>query len=115
LNRQFLYSLSDIGFAKVDVAKKYVHNKFKLVELTAYNQFLTIDNAIQIIEAYDFVFDCTDNFPSRYMISDACVLLNKPLFMGAVNGLEGQIFQFTNLESAFYRDVFLPHQIHVIF
>jgi len=106
LNRQFLYSLSDIGFAKVDVAKKYVHNKFKLVELTAYNQFLTIDNAIQIIEAYDFVFDCTDNFPSRYMISDACVLLKKPLFMGAVNGLEGQIFQFTNLESAFYRDVF---------
>ena len=106
LSRQFLFSVNDIGSAKVDVAKKYVDNQFKLVELTAYNLFLTIDNAIQIIEAYDFVFDCTDNFPSRYMISDACMLLKKPLFMGAVNGLEGQIFQFTNLESAYYRDVF---------
>ena len=106
LNRQFLYSLSDIGFAKVDVAKRYVNDQFNHVELTIYNEFLTLENAIQIIETYDFIFDCTDNFPSRYLISDACVLLKKPLFMGAVNGLEGQVFQFANLESAFYRDIF---------
>jgi len=106
LNRQFLYSVSDIGFAKVDVAKKYVDDQFKDIDLTVYNEFLTLENAIEIIESYDFIFDCTDNFPSRYMISDACVLLKKPLFMGAVNGLEGQVFQFSKLDSAFYRDVF---------
>jgi adenylyltransferase/sulfurtransferase len=106
LNRQFLYGINDIGFAKVDVAQKYVDDQFNDIDLTVYNEFLTLENAIEIIEAYDFVFDCTDNFPSRYMISDACVLLKKPLFMGAVNGLEGQVFQFSKLESAFYRDVF---------
>jgi adenylyltransferase/sulfurtransferase len=106
LNRQFLYDVQDVGFAKVNVAKKYVDNQFKHVELTTYNQFLTVDNAIEIIEAYDIIFDCTDNFPSRYLISDACVLLKKPLFMGAVNGLEGQVFVFLNLESSYYRDVF---------
>lgn len=106
LSRQFLFSVNDIGSAKVDVAKKYIDNQFIDIELTVYNKFLTLENTIEIIGAYDFVFDCTDNFPSRYMISDACVLLKKPLFMGAVNGLEGQIFQFSKLESAFYRDVF---------
>jgi adenylyltransferase/sulfurtransferase len=106
LSRQFLFSIRDIGLAKVDVAKKYVDNQFKHIELTVYNEFLTLDNAIGIIEAYDFIFDCTDNFPSRYMISDVCVLLKKPLYMGAVNGLEGQVFQFSKLGSAYYRDVF---------
>ena len=106
LTRQFLFSVNDIGSAKVDVAKKYIYNQFIDTELEVYNQFLTLENAIEIIGAYDFIFDCTDNFPSRYMISDACVLLKKPLFMGAVNGLEGQVFQFSNIESSFYRDVF---------
>jgi len=106
LNRQFLFSVNDIGSAKVDVAKKYIDNQFNDIELEVYNQFLTLENAIEIIRAYDFVFDCTDNFPSRYMISDACTLLKKPLFMGAVNGLEGQVFQFSNIDSSFYRDVF---------
>lgn len=106
LSRQFLFSVNDIGSAKVDVAKKHIDNQFNDTELEVYNQFLTLENAIEIIRAYDFVFDCTDNFPSRYMISDACALLKKPLFMGAVNGLEGQVFQFSNLESSFYRDVF---------
>jgi len=106
LSRQFLFSVNDIGSAKVDVAKKYIDNLFIDTELEVYYQFLTLENAIEIIRAYDFVFDCTDNFPSRYMISDACALLKKPLFMGAVNGLEGQVFQFANVDSAFYRDVF---------
>jgi len=106
LNRQFLYGVQDIGFSKVDIAKKYIDNEFDDIELSVYNEFLTLDNAIRIIEAYEVVFDCTDNFPSRYMISDACVLLKKPLFMGAVNGLEGQVFVFSEFESSYYRDIF---------
>jgi adenylyltransferase/sulfurtransferase len=101
-----LYGVQDIGFSKVDIAKKYIDNEFDDIELSVYNEFLTLDNAIRIIEAYEIVFDCTDNFPSRYLISDACVLLKKPLFMGAVNGLEGQVFVFSEFESSYYRDIF---------
>ncbi len=111
LHRQPLYSTGDIGFSKAEKAK---HSLAKLnpgIKIIAYNKRLTTQNALAIIEVYDIVIDATDNFSSRYLINDACVLLNKPLVYGAVSQFEGQValFNFQNEKGGIpvnYRDLF---------
>lgn len=108
LDRQFLFSQNDIGKFKVNVAQLEIKKQYPATSVKPIQDFLSIDNAIGTIHEYDVVFDCSDNFPTRYLVSDVCVLLRKNLFMGAVNGNEGQVFSFINHEvnSAFYRDLF---------
>ena len=111
LHRQVLYTTQDIGFPKVTKSKERLQQLNPSVNITGYNERLTPQNALAIIEAYDIIIDGTDNFASRYMINDACVLLNKPLVYGAVSKFEGQVAIFNNASKkgtkpVNYRDLF---------
>ncbi|MBC7888692.1 MAG: HesA/MoeB/ThiF family protein [Ferruginibacter sp.] len=94
LHRQVLYSTFDIGFSKAEKAKQSLTRLNPGIHITAYNERLTTQNALAIIAPYDIVIDGTDNFASRYLVNDACVLLNKPLVYGAVSQFEGQVAVF---------------------
>jgi len=111
LHRQPLYSTFDIGFSKAAIAKSHLTKLNPDIQLIAYNERLTTQNALSIIEKFEFVIDGTDNFASRYMINDACVLLNKTLVYGAVSQFEGQVavFNHQNINGdapVNYRDLF---------
>lgn len=119
LHRQLLYDESDVGKPKVDVAKAKLEKMNSQLNCKIYPTYLSKNNAAEIISEYDIIVDGTDNFHSRYMINDACVLLKKPLVYGAVHQFEGQVSVF-NVEnngttSANYRDLFpippLPNQV----
>lgn len=111
LHRQTLYSTGDIGLPKALKAKQKLHLLNPGINIIAFNERLITTNALQFIEAYDVVIDGTDNFASRYLINDACVLMNKPLVYGAVSQFEGQVAVFNykkNKEdiAVNYRDIF---------
>ncbi len=111
LQRQVLYSAEDVGLPKAEKAAEVLRNLNPEIKIIAYPEKLTTQNAFSIIDAYDIIIDGTDNFSSRYMINDACVLLNKPLVYGAVSQYEGQvaIFNYRKInidQAANYRDLF---------
>ncbi|MEO7768068.1 MAG: HesA/MoeB/ThiF family protein [Ferruginibacter sp.] len=111
LHRQVLYDTLDIGFSKADKATHRLVRMNPDIHVTAHNNRLTTQNALDIITLYDVVIDATDNFASRYLINDACVLLNKPLVYGAVSQFEGQVAVFNcsdsnGRRSVNYRDLF---------
>ena len=113
LHRQVLYSVNDIGLSKAEIAAQVLRRMNPEIKIIPYNERLTTQNALRIIDEFEIVIDGTDNFSTRYMINDACVLLNKPLVYGAVSQFEGQvsIFNFRlneNNEAVNYRDIF-PH------
>jgi sulfur-carrier protein adenylyltransferase/sulfurtransferase len=109
LHRQPLYTVNDIGLPKAVTARKKLLQLNPDVHITAYHERLTVFNALHIIEQYDVVVDGTDNFASRYLINDACVLLGRPLVYGAVSRFEGQVAVFNvNSAAVNYRDLF-PH------
>ena len=109
LQRQIIYGTSQIGKLKVDSARERINEINPFCQINTYNTLLTNENALDIIKQYDLVCDCTDNFPSRYLINDACYLLGKPSIYGAVAKFEGQVSVF-NLDksSPNYRDL-LPN------
>src|SRR6266496_5267611 len=111
LHRQILYSTDDIGYPKTERATFKLHQLNSDITITPYNFRLTNKNALNIISDYETIIDGTDNFSTRYMINDACVLMNKPLVYGAISQFEGQvaIFNFRrneNDETVNYRDLF---------
>jgi sulfur-carrier protein adenylyltransferase/sulfurtransferase len=111
LHRQVLYSVNDIGLSKAETAAKVLRRLNPEVKISFYNERITNQNAFRIISEFEIVIDGTDNFSSRYMINDACVLLNKPLVYGAVSQFEGQVSVFNlrreaNNEPVNYRDIF---------
>jgi molybdopterin/thiamine biosynthesis adenylyltransferase/rhodanese-related sulfurtransferase len=111
LHRQVLYSVNDIGLQKAETASAKLALLNPDIEIIPLNVKLTNQNAMAIIGKYDVIIDGTDNFSSRYVINDACVLLNKPLVYGAVSQFEGQVAVFncgrTAGERAVnYRDLF---------
>lgn len=91
LHRQPLYDTDDINRNKAQVASEKVFLLNKQVKTTVYPFQLSAVNALSIIKNYDVIVDATDNFPSRYMLNDACVLLEKPMVYGAVSSWEGQL------------------------
>lgn len=91
LHRQVLFSMEDIGKPKVFVAKKKINQLNPEVNIVVYQQRLTNLNALNILKEYDVIIDSTDNFPVKYMLNDACVLLDKPLIYGAVSKFEGLV------------------------
>lgn len=111
LQRQVLFTIEDVGANK---AKAAIANLGKLnphVQLMAFSERLTSANAKEIIQPFDVVLDGTDNFQTRYLVNDACVLLNKPLVYGSILKFEGQVSVFNlPLEnggfSTNYRDLF---------
>jgi sulfur-carrier protein adenylyltransferase/sulfurtransferase len=114
LHRQVLYDTMDIGKAKVEVAAEKLRRINPDCSITEYKMHLDKNNCLDIIKAYDVIVDCTDNFTSRYLINDACVLKGKPVVYGAVNRFEGQAAVFNvvskdTTRTANYRDLF-PEQ-----
>ena len=111
LHRQVLYNMNDIGSSKAEVAAEKLKLLNDEINIVSYNKRLTNKNALEIINEYDIVVDGTDNFSSRYMINDACVLLNKPFIYGAISKFEGQVAVFNvkdevNKRTTNYRDLF---------
>lgn len=111
LHRQVLYSTNDIGLPKAERAAAVLQSLNPDIQIIPYRLRLTNQNALGIIEQYDIVVDGTDNFSTRYMINDACVLLNKPLVYAAISKFEGQVAIFNcsegiNEKPVNYRDLF---------
>ena len=115
LHRQVLYSADEVGKSKVAVAVKKLKNQNPDTILQPYNTFLTLENALEIISDFDLVVDATDNFPTRYLINDACVLLKKPFVYGALHGFEGQVSVFNYKGGPTYRCLFpkMPSAVEV--
>jgi sulfur-carrier protein adenylyltransferase/sulfurtransferase len=110
LPRQILFAPSELGNYKVDAAKSALLKLNAEVKIATYQYYIDQVWCLEIIPQYDLVVDCSDNFATRYMVNDACVLLQKPLVFAAVNKYEGQIALF-NIASdegytANYRDLF---------
>lgn len=91
LNRQIIFAESDVGKNKAHEAAKHLKQKYADINVVPFAEFLTSKNALNIIGKFDVVVDCCDSFSSRYLINDACVLLNKPLVFGAIYEYEGQL------------------------
>lgn len=110
LHRQVLYNVQMIGETKTVAAVAVLQLLNPFVKFTTCKKRLTNLNAAEVISSYHLVIDCSDNFATRYLVNDACVLLNKPLVYGAVSQYEGQVAVFNveegNERSANYRDVF---------
>ena len=111
LHRQPLYSTSDIGLFKSETAAKKLGELNPEIYFSIYNERLTSANALEILAPFDIIIDGSDNFATRYLVNDACVLLEKPLVYGAVSQFEGQIAVFNfhsadNVPAVNYRDLF---------
>ncbi len=106
LQRQVLYDTSAIGKPKAEEAAKRLKALNPHLQLVAYNLQLNASNALGIIESYDLVIDGTDNFPTRYLINDACAMCKKPFVYGAIYRFEGQVSIFNYNNGPDYRDLF---------
>lgn len=110
LHRQVLYRTEDIGKSKAETARERLSELNPEICIKAVNSFLTPELAHTLIPQHDVVVDGTDNFPARYLINDACVLLGKPNVHGSVVGFTGTVAVFNAVEngvrSANYRDLF---------
>lgn len=111
LHRQILYEEKDVGKSKVRVATKRLKKQNPSANIVGIIDKITSKNVLKIIEGYDIIVDCTDNFGTRYLLNDACVILKKPLVYGAIFQFEGQV-SLLNVRnsngtySANYRDIF---------
>jgi len=106
LQRQIIHSNRDIGRPKVASAADRIKAINPDIKVVTYNTQLTSENAFQIIEGYDLVCDGTDNFPTRYLVNDACVLLGIPDVYGSIYQFEGQASVFYAKEGPCYRCLF---------
>lgn len=91
LQRQILFSVEDIGKLKAEAAASKLSKQNPFVKITSYPFRVDNQNALDLFSAYDLIIDGTDNFASRYLVNDACVLLNKPLVYGSIHKFEGQV------------------------
>ncbi|MFP4310874.1 MAG: molybdopterin-synthase adenylyltransferase MoeB [Nitriliruptoraceae bacterium] len=106
LQRQIIHGTSDLGTHKVASARASIREVNPHVEVVEHRTFLTSENALEIIGGYDLVIDGTDNFPTRYLVNDACVLLGKPNVYGSIFRFEGQLSVFYAEEGPCYRCMF---------
>ncbi len=103
LQRQVLHGTKDVGRKKVESARDRIHDLNPNVEVVAHDTWLTSENALDIVGRYDLVVDGTDNFATRYLVNDACVLLGKPNVYGSIFRFEGQSTVFCTDEGPCYR------------
>jgi sulfur-carrier protein adenylyltransferase/sulfurtransferase len=103
LQRQIIHGTSDVGRPKVESAYDKLKDINPNVEVRVHEEALTSENAFEIFEDYDVIVDGTDNFPTRYLVNDACVLLGKPNVYGSIFRFEGQASVFYAEEGPCYR------------
>jgi molybdopterin/thiamine biosynthesis adenylyltransferase len=103
LQRQVLYGSSDVGKLKSIIAKSRLEHLNSLVELEIINLRLDSSNALNILKDYDVVVDATDNLDTRYIINDACVILDKPMVHGSIYKFEGIVSVFNYKGGPTYR------------
>ena len=106
LHRQVSYTENDIGKSKISVLKEKLKAQNSETKLIIYDVFLTKENALEIIADYDLIIDASDNFPTRYLVNDACVILDKPFVYGALHSFEGQVSVFNYKNGPTYRCLF---------
>lgn len=103
LQRQIIHDTNDVGRPKLASARETIHDINPFVEVVGYETRLTSENALDIFKDYDVIADGTDNFPTRYLVNDACVLLGKPNVYGSIFRFEGQASVFYAKEGPCYR------------
>jgi sulfur-carrier protein adenylyltransferase/sulfurtransferase len=103
LQRQVLHGTNDVGRPKLDSARETLEEINPHVEVETYETRLTSENALEIFSDYDIVADGTDNFPTRYLVNDACVMLGKPNVYGSIFRFEGQASVFYAQQGPCYR------------
>jgi molybdopterin/thiamine biosynthesis adenylyltransferase/rhodanese-related sulfurtransferase len=106
LQRQILFSESDVGGRKAELAVQKLRAMNPHIECVSHAVRLGLNNALELITAYDVIVDGSDNFPTRYLINDACVLANKPLIYGALYTFQGQATVFNYAGGPTYRCLF---------
>lgn len=98
LQRQVLFDIASIGEAKVTAACRRLKALNPYIEIQPFNERISGENAFRLIQSYEIVVDCTDNFPTRYLLNDACVLLGKPLVYGSIFQFDGQVAVFNSVD-----------------
>jgi len=106
LHRQILFGIDDLGKPKVEQAKLKLQQLNPNIEIAIFQENINVQNALQLIQSYNIICDCTDNFSARYLINDACVILNKPFVSASILRFEGQISVFNHRTKINYRDIF---------
>ncbi|MCD8110451.1 MAG: molybdopterin-synthase adenylyltransferase MoeB [Clostridiales bacterium] len=106
LQRQILHSTEDVGRSKVQSAKETVNRMNPDVAVNTYRVLVTADNIMELIRDYDFVIDATDNFQSKFLINDACVIGGKPFSHAGVIRFQGQLMTYVPGEGPCYRCIF---------
>lgn len=106
LQRQILHSTHNVGRAKVESAKERLLSLNPDIQITTHHLRLTSENTLDVIKDYDLIVDGSDNFPTRYLINDACVISNKPLFHAAVLRFDGQATTIIPHQGPCYRCLF---------
>jgi len=103
LQRQIIHSTERIGMLKTESAKKTIQALNPDVNVTLYNEKMDSSNIMRLIKNYDYVVDGSDNFPTRYLVNDACVMKNKTLIHGSIYRFEGQVTVFKPGDGPCYR------------
>jgi len=103
LQRQVTFGTSDVGKPKTEAARARLTNLNPDVEIVTYETRLTSENALELFKDYDVIVDGTDNFPTRYLVNDACILLGKPNVYGSIFRFEGQVTVFGMPDGPCYR------------
>jgi adenylyltransferase/sulfurtransferase len=103
LQRQVLYATADVGRPKAEAAAEKLQAQNPFIELRVHRLHLSAANALALFNGYDVIVDCSDNFATRYLVNDACVILGKPLVFGAIFKFEGQVSVFNHQNGPTYR------------
>lgn len=106
LQRQVIHGTASVGELKVESARRRMIDLNPGIEVEVYNEPFTSENAMRIAANYDVIIDCTDNFPTRYLSNDVCVLLGKPNVYGSIFRFEGQTCVFDARRGPCYRCLF---------
>src|SRR6185312_5623970 len=106
LQRQIIHGVSDVGRSKAESARDSIREINPLIDVRLHETRLDSDNVLEIFADYDLIVDGTDNFATRYLVNDACVLLDKPYVWGSIYRFDGQVSVFWNEHGPNYRDLY---------
>lgn len=106
LQRQIVFRESDQGAAKAEAARQHLSTLNSATQFVTYSDRLNADNILDVLCDYDIIIDGTDNFPTKYLINDAAVKLNKPVVYGSILGFEGQVSVFWAKHGPCYRCIY---------